>query len=233
MARVIREQKPMIFQLEENGEEYMLGVEVGAAMELFKGALYKKYPSLWRRILSVEEREKLHSFGRHGSHSLCNMGTMIVRASEATLVLNGVGDEYKRKDTAVAEQNKRNKEALNAAFNRRTPSKDYYSDQEAKTPGKDSFYQSDEAEASPVRPKRKLSFTYGGRKAQNTLENDTKYKDGFEHSFEKMDVPLTLFDNPYLEAAKDWITGTPVDCFKERKVEERTELRMRLLPSMW
>ena len=110
-------------------------------MNLFKGALYKRYPSLWRRILSPDEKELLHSFGHHGSHQLANMGTMVVRASEATQVINGVGDEFKRKDTVVAQQNKKNKEALNAAFNRRTPSKDY-SDNETTTPGKDSFYTS-------------------------------------------------------------------------------------------
>merc|ERR1712168_707630 len=44
---------------------------------------------------------------------------MVVRASEALEVLNGNGDQYRKKDTEVAKENNQNKEAINAAFRRR------------------------------------------------------------------------------------------------------------------
>ena len=37
-------EKPIIFALEEKGEQFMIGSEVGEYLRLFRGALYKKYP---------------------------------------------------------------------------------------------------------------------------------------------------------------------------------------------
>merc|ERR1711936_1225742 len=50
-------EKPIIFSFEENGEQYMIGSEVGNYLRLFRGALYKRYPSLWRRMATPEERK--------------------------------------------------------------------------------------------------------------------------------------------------------------------------------
>jgi SWI/SNF-related matrix-associated actin-dependent regulator of chromatin subfamily B protein 1 len=36
---------------------------VGNYLRLFRGALYKKYPSLYRRIVSVDERKKMLDLG--------------------------------------------------------------------------------------------------------------------------------------------------------------------------
>ncbi|MGH0151446.1 UNVERIFIED_CONTAM: hypothetical protein FKN15_024096 [Acipenser sinensis] len=52
-------QKPVKFQLEEDGDFYMIGSEVGNYLRMFRGSLYKRYPSLWRRLASVEERKKI------------------------------------------------------------------------------------------------------------------------------------------------------------------------------
>ena len=72
----------------------MLGCEVGRYLDLYKGALYKKYPSLWKKVLSPEERDALAKEGVR-YRTLCNIGTMIVRASEAEQILKGEGSQFK------------------------------------------------------------------------------------------------------------------------------------------
>lgn len=37
--------------------------KVGNYMRMFRGSLYKRYPSLWRRLVTVEERKKINSMG--------------------------------------------------------------------------------------------------------------------------------------------------------------------------
>ncbi|GFR18872.1 hypothetical protein TNCT_373701 [Trichonephila clavata] len=56
-------EKPIAFQLEENGEFYYIGSEVGNYLRMFRGSLYKRYPSLWRRLVTVDERRKIASLG--------------------------------------------------------------------------------------------------------------------------------------------------------------------------
>lgn len=34
-------------------------LQVGNYLRMFRGSLYKRYPSLWRRLASVEERKKI------------------------------------------------------------------------------------------------------------------------------------------------------------------------------
>lgn len=118
MAKIVADatkSQPTVYRLKENGEDLMLGSEVGACLGFFKGALYKRYPSLWRKVLSSEERDIMGSLSV-GTRTLSNMGTMVVRASEAIEIMNGVGEHYRKKDTEVAAENNRNKEAINAAF---------------------------------------------------------------------------------------------------------------------
>ena len=57
----VKSRIPAIFQLKEGGEFYMIGSEVGHRLGLLKGALYKKFPSLWRRAPTTEERKVLLS----------------------------------------------------------------------------------------------------------------------------------------------------------------------------
>lgn len=39
-------------------------VQVGNYLRLFRGSLYKRYPSLWRRLVTVEERKKINAMGK-------------------------------------------------------------------------------------------------------------------------------------------------------------------------
>ena len=62
MANVIRSDVPVVLQLEEDGDYFMIGSQVGNSMNLVKGgALCKRYPSPWRRYVTTEDRELLSS----------------------------------------------------------------------------------------------------------------------------------------------------------------------------
>ncbi|CAG09644.1 unnamed protein product, partial [Tetraodon nigroviridis] len=104
-------QKPVKFQLEDGGDFYMIGSEVGNYLRMFRGSLYKRYPSLWRKLASVEERKKIveSSHGRqtlirtdmccfwgsdHGYTQLATSVTLL-KASEVEEILDGNDEKYK------------------------------------------------------------------------------------------------------------------------------------------
>jgi SWI/SNF-related matrix-associated actin-dependent regulator of chromatin subfamily B protein 1 len=80
-------EKPIVFRFEENGEEYMIGSEVGNYLRLFRGALYKKYPGLVRRMLSNDERRRLIEMG-HSQH--VTSSTISLLLAKARELQNGV-----------------------------------------------------------------------------------------------------------------------------------------------
>ncbi len=86
-------QKPQSFPLDESGEQYMIGSEVGNYVRMFRGSLYKKYPSLWRRMASLEERKKIVSLGI--GHTTLATNVTLVRASEVDDILEGNDEKYK------------------------------------------------------------------------------------------------------------------------------------------
>ena len=86
--------KPNTFKLEDGDEEYMLGSEVGNYLRLFRGDLYKKYPSLWRRKMTAEER-KIASEQIGYSHCNISSNVMLVKASEVEEVLAGLEEKYR------------------------------------------------------------------------------------------------------------------------------------------
>lgn len=86
--------KPESFELEKGGSFYMIGSEVGHHLNLQKGALYKKFPSLWRRTPTLEERKILLSLD-NGYTSLSNSNIMLVKAIEVDEILQGAGTKYR------------------------------------------------------------------------------------------------------------------------------------------
>ena len=77
MAKAIRSEVPVVFQLQEDRDHFMIASQVGNSMNLVKGALYKRYLSLWRRYVTTEERELLSSM-----NITCNNQSMLVKANE-------------------------------------------------------------------------------------------------------------------------------------------------------
>eukprot|EP00090_Calanus_glacialis_P026394 TRINITY_DN414_c0_g1_i1.p1 TRINITY_DN414_c0_g1~~TRINITY_DN414_c0_g1_i1.p1 ORF type:complete len:371 (-),score=137.99 TRINITY_DN414_c0_g1_i1:150-1262(-) len=90
-------EKPLIFSFEENGEQYMIGSEVGNYLRLFRGALYKKYPGLARRNLTNEERKKLVEMG-HSQHVTSSTISLLL-AREVEDILGGRDDQFKGSQT--------------------------------------------------------------------------------------------------------------------------------------
>ncbi|KAK7089528.1 hypothetical protein V1264_024387 [Littorina saxatilis] len=85
--------KPRAFTFEDGGEKYYIGSEVGNHLRMFRGSLYKKYPSMWRRLITVEERKRINTMG-FGMHSLATNITLL-RAVEVDEILDGNDDKYK------------------------------------------------------------------------------------------------------------------------------------------
>ncbi|XP_072034351.1 SWI/SNF-related matrix-associated actin-dependent regulator of chromatin subfamily B member 1-like [Amphiura filiformis] len=99
--------KPDVFVFEENGDRYMIGSEVGNYLRMFRGSLYKKYPSLWRKLASMEERKAIVEQGeRFGQHGLATNVTLL-RAAEVEDMLEGNDEKYKavaiNTDTVIRE----------------------------------------------------------------------------------------------------------------------------------
>ena len=46
MGSVIKSKAPVVFRLQKDGGHFMIGSQVGNSMNLVKGALYKRFPSL-------------------------------------------------------------------------------------------------------------------------------------------------------------------------------------------
>jgi len=85
--------KPLTFQVEENGEYYCIGSEVGNYLRHFRGTLYKKYPGLYRRQITPEERRKVIDLGIN-QHLLAANVTLI-RATEVEDIIEGNDDKFK------------------------------------------------------------------------------------------------------------------------------------------
>ena len=86
MAKIIRSEVPVVFHLQEDGDHFMIGSQVGNSMNLVKGALYIRYPSLWRRYVTTEERELLSSM-----NITCSNQSMLVKANEIDDIAVGNG----------------------------------------------------------------------------------------------------------------------------------------------
>ncbi|TRY77899.1 hypothetical protein TCAL_08110 [Tigriopus californicus] len=88
-------ERPMVFRFGEGEqeEEYMIGSEVGNYLRMFRGALYKRYPGLSRRNLTVDERKKLVEMG-HSQHVTAS-SISLLKAAEVELILQGHDDQFK------------------------------------------------------------------------------------------------------------------------------------------
>ncbi|KAG5886550.1 hypothetical protein JTB14_012768 [Gonioctena quinquepunctata] len=85
--------KPISFQLEENGEYYCVGSEVGNYVRLFRGSLYKKYPGMFRRSITNEERRRLIDLGL-SQHVLAS-SVSLLKATEVEDIIEGNDEKYK------------------------------------------------------------------------------------------------------------------------------------------
>lgn len=109
---------PFLFQFDENTpeESYYIGSEVGNYLKLFRGTLYKKYPSLWRRPISHDERKRLINMGC--SDAMLPSNIILVKEVEVADLLAGNEEKYKAlcfTDSNFSKTDKNNKRGGNFA----------------------------------------------------------------------------------------------------------------------
>lgn len=87
--------KPFMFEFDENSpsESYFIGSEVGNYLRLFRGIIYKKYPSLWRRSITNEERKRLIAMGC--SDAMLPSNIILVKETEVNDLIAGNEEKYK------------------------------------------------------------------------------------------------------------------------------------------
>lgn len=86
---------PFMFTFDDSSiaESYYIGSEIGNYLRLFRGTLYKKYPSLWRRACTQEDRKKLIQMGCSEQTLASNL--TLVKEKEIEDILAGNEDKYK------------------------------------------------------------------------------------------------------------------------------------------
>lgn len=85
---------PKSFKLGSDDEEFMLGSEVGNYLRLFRGDLYKRYPGMWKRKLTADERRVI---SEQIGYSYNNISTnvQIVKLAEVEDILSMNDDKYR------------------------------------------------------------------------------------------------------------------------------------------
>ena len=92
-------EKPKSFQLSEGSDElFMIGSEVGTYLRMMRGSIYKRYPYLWKRMASGEERKKMTKFANHPLPA----HVMIVRAKEIDDLIDGNDAQFKTESQQLA-----------------------------------------------------------------------------------------------------------------------------------
>uniref|UniRef100_A0A1I7XSJ6 SWI/SNF-related matrix-associated actin-dependent regulator of chromatin subfamily B member 1 n=1 Tax=Heterorhabditis bacteriophora TaxID=37862 RepID=A0A1I7XSJ6_HETBA len=85
--------RPQSFTMDDTGERYYIGSEIGAYLRLHRGTLYKKYPLLWRKVATVEDKEKLRQIAL--SQAFMHTNIMLVKAHEIDELLAGQEEKYR------------------------------------------------------------------------------------------------------------------------------------------
>ncbi|VDO41855.1 unnamed protein product [Haemonchus placei] len=107
--------RPQSFTMDDSGERYYIGSEIGAYLRLHRGTLYKKYPVLWRKVATVEDKEKLRQIAL--SQAFMHTNIMLVKAHEIDELLSGQEEKYRaagstpaipRVDSGLSKGNKPN-----------------------------------------------------------------------------------------------------------------------------
>jgi len=84
--------KPKSFQINEGSDElFMIGSEVGTYLRMMRGSIYKRYPFLWKRMATPEERKKMTKYANH----MLPAHVMIVKAHEIDELIDGKDAKFK------------------------------------------------------------------------------------------------------------------------------------------
>ncbi|CAK5085344.1 unnamed protein product [Meloidogyne enterolobii] len=92
MSKATYGPKPESFVLDD-GQRYYVGADVGMYLKYHRGTLYKRYPQLWKRMASVDEKKKIQELGCATSY--INSNIMLVKASEVEEIFEGQEEKYR------------------------------------------------------------------------------------------------------------------------------------------
>jgi len=70
-------------------------MKVGNYLRLFRGSLYKRYPSLWRRMATADERKIISARSPDIGHSSLATNVSLLKASEVQDVYEGNDSSYR------------------------------------------------------------------------------------------------------------------------------------------
>jgi len=93
--------KPESFLLD--GERYYIGADVGQYLKFHRGTLYKRYPQLWKRMATQEEKKKIQEIGC--ATSCINSNIMLVKANEVDEIFEGQEEKYRATGSSSASSN--------------------------------------------------------------------------------------------------------------------------------
>ncbi|KAK6101854.1 Uncharacterized protein BM_BM5280 [Brugia malayi] len=92
--------RPQSFSIDDSGERYYIGAEVGQYMRYHRGSLYKRFPQLWKRMATLEEKRKMQEMACPSS--FLNTNIMLVKACEVDEILMGNEEKYRAGGTGTA-----------------------------------------------------------------------------------------------------------------------------------
>lgn len=78
--------RPHSFTLDD-GERYYVGADVGQYLKYHRGTLYKRYPQLWKRLATMEEKKRIQDLSCAVSN--INSNIMLVKAREVEEIFEG------------------------------------------------------------------------------------------------------------------------------------------------
>ncbi|KAM3723704.1 SWI/SNF-related matrix-associated actin-dependent regulator of chromatin subfamily B member [Dirofilaria immitis] len=92
--------RPQSFSIDDSEERYYIGAEVGQYMRYHRGSLYKRFPQLWKRMATLEEKRKMQEMACPSS--FLNTNIMLVKACEVDEILMGNEEKYRAGGTGTA-----------------------------------------------------------------------------------------------------------------------------------
>jgi len=94
--------EPVQIQLQGDDTVYVIGSEVGNYLRMFRGKLYKRFPGLYRRTATDEEREYIKKTSSDPNHANLPSSVSLMKASEVEEVMAGRGGRYRHSNKVEA-----------------------------------------------------------------------------------------------------------------------------------
>ncbi|KAI1291807.1 SWI/SNF-related matrix-associated actin-dependent regulator of chromatin subfamily B member 1-A [Halotydeus destructor] len=243
--------KPVSFKLDEDGDYYFIGSEVGNYLRMFRGSLYKKYPALWRRLVTVDERKKINSMGL-GPHSLATNITLL-KATEVDEIFNGRDDKFRAVSISSEPLREKETKAKKANWMPAVPNSSHHLDAvPCSTPvsrsrlshkkvrtfpllydDMDSQTMKECAEQSEILVPIRLDMEIEGHKLRDTFtwnknEQNITPEQFAEVLCDDLDLPAAPFVTPIAQSIRQQIEAYPTDNLLNEQSDQRVILKLNI-----